>query len=461
MSPFHGQAWINSEAATPRLVPAEELERRLLNELADRVRLGGFAYPLLMSAVGLQTTVPRDYFWQYWVGFVALLAGAIWRAIAANRGRKAVLSWRESRDEIRVASLLLASVWSLLSAFGLFAYAHNDFSVFLLFGLMGWASVGATLFAPDLHLAQTFIHLNMVPAMVWCFAVREQFGWVTAVLFAVTWFFLHFFSKWSYVHLSRMIEVQIQLEDQAVALRLAKDQAEEAARARTQFLANMSHEIRTPLNGVLGVAELMGESKLDDDQRELVEIMRQSGSHLLALVNDLLDLSKMNAGKLTLERVEFDIRRMMEEMSRPMQIAAETKGLAWHFNVRKEVPQYCIGDPVRVRQVLTNLMGNALKFTERGGITVDVGMVDGKQMRFVVEDTGIGIETEKLNSIFEEFEQADHSTTRRFGGSGLGLAISRRLVEVMGGRMGVESAVGQGSMFWFELGVSPLTSESR
>jgi two-component system sensor histidine kinase/response regulator len=145
---------------------------------------------------------------------------------------------------------------------------------------------------------------------------------------------------------------------------------------------------------------------------------------------------------------------LLDETCRPMQLQAESKGLGWHMAIRKEVPQICLGDPVRIRQVLSNLMSNALKFTDRGGVTLDVGMVDGNLVRFIVEDTGIGIESAKLDGIFEEFEQADRSTTRRFGGTGLGLAISKKLVELMGGRIGVQSAVGQGSVFWFELATS-------
>lgn len=453
MSQSQGQAWIKSKAVAPNVAPSDELELRLLKELGSRVWLPGFTYPLLMAVIGWQTTVPQDHPWIFWAGSALSIIGAIWRTLAAQQAMVATDQWKPIRDEVRVSSVLLTSLWCLLFCLGLNEYARIDFALMLLFGLLAWAGIGANVFSPDLSLAQIYIHLNMVPAMLWSILLWDRFGIVMPALFAVVWVSFGLLAKRSHLHLRGMLQAQIELEAQAAQLSLAKARAEDAFHARTQFLANISHEIRTPLNGVLGVADLMVETPLDEEQQELIAIMTQSGQHLMALVNDLLDLSKINAGKLVIEAVEFDPRRILEEVSRPMQLAAEAKGLDWHVRIRKEVPHFCIGDPARVRQILTNLMSNALKFTSHGGVTVNVGMMDGQQMRFVIEDTGIGIEAEKLFGIFEEFEQADQSSTRRFGGTGLGLAISKKLIEIMGGRIGVESSVGQGSMFWFELGV--------
>ena len=433
---------------------SEELERRLLVELGSRVRLGGFVYPLLLAAVALQVNIPSAYFWIFWLGSLLVLLGAIWRTVAANSAASATSNWRSVREEIRVSSLLLSALVSLLSTLALANGPRSDFSHLILFGLISWTALGCNVFAPDLSLAKAFNLVSMIPFIVWCLIVRDSFGWFSALIFGISWLFLWIATKLANTHLKKMVMTQIQLESQADDLRNARDSAEESSRARTQFLANMSHEIRTPLNGIIGVADLMLGTPLDEEQRELIGIMSQSGNHLLILVNDLLDLSKINAGKLTIEAVEVDLRHLLNETCRPLQLQAESKGLDWHLQVRKEVPQLCLGDPVRVRQVLSNLMSNALKFTDHGGVTIEVGMVDGEQIRFIVEDTGIGIEAAKLQGIFEEFEQADRSTTRRFGGTGLGLAISKKLVELMGGRIGVQSALGQGSVFWFELATS-------
>jgi signal transduction histidine kinase len=432
----------------------EELERRLLVELGYRVRLGGFVYPLLLAAVALQVEIPSAYFWLFWLGTVLVLLSAIWRTIAANRASSATSNWCLVREEIRVSSLILSVLVSGLTSLALVVSPHSEFSYLVLFGLISWNALGCNVFAPDLSLAKAFNLVSTIPFVIWCFSARDNFRWLSALIFSVSWLFLWIVVRLANTHLKKMLMTQIQLESQADDLRNARGTAEEASRARTQFLSKMSHEIRTPLNGIIGVTDLMLDTELNQEQRELVAIMSQSGNHLMSLVSDLLDLSKLNAGKLIMESVEFELRDLLEETCRPLQLQAESKGLDWQMRIRKEVPQVCLGDPIRVRQVLSNLMSNALKFTDRGGVTLEVGMVDGNLVRFVVEDTGIGIDADKLDCIFEEFEQADRGTTRRFGGVGIGLAISKKLVELMGGRIGVQSALGQGSVFWFELATS-------
>ncbi|NIT62883.1 MAG: PAS domain S-box protein [Gammaproteobacteria bacterium] len=241
----------------------------------------------------------------------------------------------------------------------------------------------------------------------------------------------------------------------------ARDAALESARLKSQFLANMSHEIRTPMNGVLGMLELLRGTQLKPQQREYAELAHRSGEILLNVLNDILDLSKIEAGKLQLECVAFDLPELVGEVATLSAAGARDKGLALTHEIAVDVPRTVHGDPTRLRQVLTNLVSNAIKFTEQGRVAVRTAVeargpasaedVYAIWLRFEVSDTGIGISPQARAHIFEAFSQADSSTTRRFGGTGLGLAICKRLIEQMGGKVGVHSTPGEGSVFWFTM----------
>jgi len=243
------------------------------------------------------------------------------------------------------------------------------------------------------------------------------------------------------------------LAAQADALRHARDEALAATRVKSTFLATMSHEIRTPMNGILGIAGLLVDTPLADDQRRLVQSMQESGESLLTIINDVLDFSKIEAGKLTLERAILEPRLIVEDTLRLLGVAARNKRLSLSGMIAPDVPSHLSGDPGRLRQILVNLIGNAIKFTERGTVTVAVTASaptgDEVVLRVAVTDTGLGLSAAQRARLFETFSQADASTTRKFGGTGLGLAISRQLVELMGGEIGVESEPGHGSTFWF------------
>jgi PAS domain S-box-containing protein len=244
------------------------------------------------------------------------------------------------------------------------------------------------------------------------------------------------------------------------ALFEAKEAAEAASRAKSAFLANMSHEIRTPLNAIIGMAELVLDTGLSSTQREYIGIVRQSGESLLAIVNDILDFSKIEAGKLDLEAVPFDVRELLGDTLKTLSVRAHGKGLELACRVAPDVPRQLVGDPGRLRQIVMNLVGNSIKFTSSGEVIVGVELLETRDdksvLQFSVRDTGVGIPPEKHHRIFEAFEQADSSTTRRFGGTGLGLAIVSRLVALMEGRISVDSELGRGSTFRFtcSLGVS-------
>ena len=262
----------------------------------------------------------------------------------------------------------------------------------------------------------------------------------------------------SYIDINEMKELQIEVEK-------SRDLAEAASQAKADFLANMSHEIRTPMNAIVGFSSLAMKTDLNNKQRDYVKKIQQSGTHLLGIINDILDFSKIEAGKLAVEQADFEMEKMLENVGNLISEKATNKGLELVFKVEKGTPNYLVGDPLRLGQIMVNYSNNAVKFTEKGeiviGIRVEEETDENVLMRFSVRDTGIGLTSEQIGKLFQSFQQADTSTSRKYGGTGLGLAISKKLANLMGGDVGVESEYGKGSTFWFTARLGKGVAKAR
>lgn len=429
-----------------RITAESIIEVRLLADMARRLRYTWLMYVLFCGFVALQPGIAH---WPA-VSSTAILLLVILGTLRFWSGERLQgLDGDEARRACRPFISLMglqSAVWSAFVAFAFWSGSGNaQLELCLVVGVAGFATGGAAVAAAYPPLAWVQFGVQVLPVMVWSIVSHQRVGYLVPVLVICFILFISGLIATTHRHIQAMFRAQLQLETQSAELTRAKEAAEQASSARAQFVTNMSHEIRTPLHGMLGVAELLRQSQLTDGQNELLSTLIDCGEHLLELVNEILDYSKIVSGRLELEQVPLDLPGLVHEVAAPLEPLASAKGL--QFSVACSLEGLRLGDPMRIRQVLANLLNNALKFTENGEVRLVVEPSEAGRIGFSVQDTGIGISETQLSRIFQEFTQADASTTRRFGGTGLGLAISKRLVEAMQGELTVASKPGEGSRF--------------
>ena len=424
----------------------EDLQKQADEDLARRSLLGVWGYGLLIAVLLSATSFVPDHPAVSAIGVGLLVFSLALRVyLVLRRGRMAPHLWRVL---LSGSILLAAGSWGILTAVSLFIYPITSWTfMILLYCMLGAAPNSLAVLTPS----RLLITWNPVFLLVPCIAVDVYVGGRQGYILALmTSIFLVFL-----VVQGRILNTRYWkgLRDLRL-LEQSKEVAEAASRAKSEFLANISHELRTPMNGIIGMTAVTLDSSLSVEQRESLETVKSCADSLLRLLNDILDYSKIEAGRLELECVDFRLRSLLEETCKPFWVSARIKGLNFRWDVDSGAPEILAGDAGRLAQVLVNLVGNAIKFTEQGEVTLHVSLERSSRdasaiLHFLVRDTGIGIAPEKQDMIFQPFTQADGSTTRKYGGTGLGLTICARLVEMMEGRIWVESGPESGSVFHF------------
>jgi signal transduction histidine kinase/CheY-like chemotaxis protein len=429
--------------------PDNRLQRMLSYELARRIQYGAAVHLLMIGFFAFGSEEGRARRVQAG-GFAALflLTGTL-RMLAA----RARLRYGERGGapagvlrRMYAAHVLHATAWAGFVAYVLYVcFGDPVAEAVMVVCVAGVASSGSSLLAPSRFLATYHVAAQMTAAAVWSLFARAHMGWVVVMVVGCFVLWELFMVRLQHRHTVDTFATRIELED-------ARDAAEQASSARSRFLATMSHEIRTPLNGLLGLAQILRDDRTltAGERAEMFDTMIRSGDHLRAIVDDILDFSKVMAGRMELERVPMDLRLLMHDVSQSLAPAARAKGLDVRVHAGAS-PEWVLGDPVRLRQVVLNLLSNAIKFTFTGGIDMTLGRAPGGEVRIEVRDSGIGIAEENLNLLFQDFQQIDASTRRRFGGTGLGLAIAKHLVERMGGSIAVKSDLGRGASFAIQI----------
>ena len=427
---------------------ATKIQRELIDTLARRSIDASYISPLLCLIVILATGLSAEQPLAAWTSFLVISSFGFSRLRFVKRAE--IL---EERDEFvkgfRFRTLGMAAGWGFLCAYAVYLDSYHWQSMFTLLVMAGLCAGGTSALSPDPRSAKIFQRLILIPVIICATYAGNYPLAMVCILFL---FYLRSQGTRQYRWLCEAISNQLQLREKTTALEEARRKAEAAVEARSLFLATMSHEIRTPLNGVIGMTELLLETPLNREQQDYTSTIRRSGEALLAVINDILDFSKLEAGMMELDSRPFSLRSTIEDVVELLYYQAQSKKLMLKLLIDHNLPHLVMGDSTRLKQLLLNLLSNGLKFTKVGSVTLKVVAASEPQtIRFEVIDTGIGIPKDRFSRLFQEFSQVDTSTSRNFGGTGLGLAICDRLVRSMEGRIGVESEVGEGSTFWFEL----------